>query len=113
MYRIKRAVLLVKWQQPFLDWTRSLPDPGDDTLESLNRENHVYLIPDHDTPEELEQILRPLHKRIFEMELHSWYRDPRRWPKRRNFKTFLKWFGLEVHSIVLNPYADAVEEEVF
>ena len=113
MYRVERAVLLVKLKQPYLDWTKSLPDPGEFTLESLNRENHAYLIPDHDTPQDFEQIMLDLHQEILEIELGSWCTDNTLWPKTRDYQTFRKCFDLEVHSIVLDPYEDAIEEEEF
>jgi hypothetical protein len=113
MYQVERAVLLVKLKQPYLDWTRSLPGPGEFTLESLNEENHAYLIPEHDTPDDFEEIMRDLYEEIFEIELNGWCTDDTLWPKKRDYTTFKQWFGLEVHSIVLDPYEDEIEEEKF
>lgn len=113
MYRVERAVLLVKLKQPYLDWTRSLPDAGDFTLERMNRENHAYLIFEHETPQAFEQIVRDLYEEIFEIELGSWCTDTTLWPVKRDYRTFRKWFDLEVHSMVFDPYDEEIEEEEF
>jgi hypothetical protein len=47
-------------------------------------------------------IVRPYFKAIFEEELTSWHRREREWPSSRTYETFLKWFEVEVHSMVLD-----------
>jgi hypothetical protein len=113
MYRVKRALLIIKLKQPYLDWTKSLSDPGEFTLDGLNEESHVYLIPDHDTRQQFEEIMRDLYEAVFEIELNAWCSDSALWPKKRDYQTFRKWFDLQVHSIVFDPYEDEIEEEEF
>ena len=114
MYLVNRAIMLVRLKQPFVDWINSIEKPhGKLTVESVNRESHVYLIPEHDTPQELELIIQDLYPDIFKTELASFDRSRRHWPKTRDYQTFLSWFDIEVHSMVFDPYDDEIEKEEF
>ncbi len=113
MYRVEKAVLQVKLKQPYLDWVKSLPEPGDFTLEVLNEENHIYLIPEYETTHELKLIIQKLYPEIFEVELGTWYKDKKLWPERRGYATFMEWFDLHVHSMVFDSYEDKIEKEEF
>jgi hypothetical protein len=53
-------------------------------------------------PFDRDVIVRPYFKAIFDEELNSWYRRESAWPARRTYETFLKWFEVEVHSMVLD-----------
>jgi hypothetical protein len=47
-------------------------------------------------------MARPYFKAIFEEELNGWHRREREWPARRTYETFLAWFEVEVHSMVID-----------
>jgi hypothetical protein len=47
-------------------------------------------------------ITQPYFKTIYEEELNDWYRLARAWPSPRIYGTFLEWFEVEVHSMVLD-----------
>ena len=49
MYLINRTAAVVKLRPPFVDWVNSCPGPGKFTLQNINRESHVYMLPEHDT----------------------------------------------------------------
>ena len=110
MYLINRAVAVVKLRQPFLDWANSMPGPKH-TLKAINTESHVFLLPEHDTQQELELIIQDLYRQIFEIEVGSFCRDRSLWPKTRDYKTFRQWFDIQVHSMVFDPYEDEIEKE--
>jgi hypothetical protein len=112
MYLINRAAAVVKLKQPYLDWTHSFGEEHKITLEDINRENHIYLLPHYDTDEELAQIIKDLYPHIFEVELWSWHSDDSLWPEIK-YQTFLDWFEVQVHSMVLDPYEDEIEKEEF
>lgn len=112
MYLIDRAAAVVRIKKPFLDWANSLPDKPRVTLKTLNRENHVFLLPEHDTEQELDLIIQELYPYIFQIELASFCRDESLWPP-IDYQTFLKWFDLQVHSMVFDPYEDTIEKEEF
>ena len=75
MYLINRSVAVVKIKQPFLDWINSTDRHSKLTLEIVNRESHIYLLPEHDTEQELEVIIQDLYKEIFELELAGFSKD--------------------------------------
>jgi hypothetical protein len=41
-------------------------------------------------------------KVIFEEELNGWHQRESDWPTPRTYETFLAWFEVEVHSMVLD-----------
>ena len=108
MYLINRAAAVVRLKKPFLDWIESMPDKPKLTLQALNRENHVFLLPEHDTQQELELIIQELYSYVFQMEVNSFCRDQSLWPQ-MNYQTFLKWFDIQVHSMVFDPCQDRIE----
>ena len=111
MYLINKAALIVKAKKPFLDWI-NYTEGSKFTLETVNREGHVYLIPEHETPKALEEILQERYEDIFALELNSFCTDPDQWPE-INYKLFHKWFDIEVHSMVLDLYKNRIQKEVF
>jgi len=50
---------------------------------------------------------------IFEVELQSFCRDESLWPKTLHYKTFLRWFDIQVHSMVFDPYDDEIVQEKY
>ena len=103
--------MLCHTSNALLDWINYTDGPKF-TLEAVNREGHVYLIPEHDTPKALEEILQELYKDIFALELNSFCTDQSQWPE-INYKLFRKWFDIEVHSMVFDPEEDEIEKEAF
>jgi hypothetical protein len=102
MYAVDRSAVVIRMKQPYLDWTNSLPDSDEMTLDELNRDNNVYMIPEYDTRAHLESILQEFCTDIFEEELSSWYRDEEAWPQVRDYPTFKKWFEAEPYSMVFD-----------
>lgn len=114
MYLIDRAVAVVKLKQPFVNWVNSIEKPyGKLAVEKINRESHVYLLSEHATEQELKLIMPNLYYDIFEIEVQSFCRDKSMWPKNRDYKTFLEWFDIEVHSMVLDPHEDEIIKEEY
>ena len=111
MYLIDRAVLLVRLKQPCVEWINSTDGPKV-TLAAVNRESHVYLIPEHDTEKELELIVQDIYREIFEIELAGFWTDRNAWPK-INYQNFLDFFETEVHSMVFDPYDSEIRKEQF
>ena len=111
MYAVNRSAVVIKMKQPYLEWTNSLPDSDDMTLDRLNRENNIYLVQEYDTPAHLESIIKSIYSEIFEAELEAWYRDLELWPKARDYKTFKKWFDVKAHSMVFDMLDQDVGEE--
>jgi hypothetical protein len=69
---------------------------------SLNRAL-VYLVYDIGSFEiDVEATVAPYFEFIFEEELNAWHRLESDWPARRDFATFLAWFEVEYHSMVID-----------
>ncbi len=84
MGQLNRSVAVLKAKRPFLDWTKSLPDPLEGhTLEQLHDDCHAYLFPEWQTHAEREELLAEAYEFLFEQELWGWHRDDRAFPKNR------------------------------
>ena len=90
-------------KQPYIDWAKALDKDGVQIGEDFWPERHVYLIDDiSEVVFDREAILRPFFAAIFEEELNSWHRLESDWPSPRTLTTFLAWFEVEIHSMVLD-----------
>ena len=98
---INRSLLTIKAKQPLLDWLKSLPDPGNETLEDVNRETSAFLLPDHD-PSEEEEVLAHYFDIIFAEQLMGWWTAKKDWPNHRDLTLFKEWFDYEFHSMVFD-----------
>ncbi len=115
MYTIDRAVVIVRPNQPFAEWVNSLPESAGEffTLDEIRRDATAYLLPEGDTPSDFYTTLRELAEDIFTIELESWSRNPQTWPRKRDYAAFQKWFDIEIHSLVLDPFENEILKEDF
>jgi len=101
MRRLKRTALSVTPKRPFIDWANAVD--GSNMYETYEHERNIYLIEDTvDDVLDMYTILQPHFAAIFEEELGEWCRDEKAWPKRRDLVTFLGWFDVDLHSLVLD-----------
>lgn len=109
MYSINRSIAVIKPKQPLLDWLNALPDNVVlFTLAELQTDCTVLLIPEYDTDEKALKFIKKNYLGIFERELDGFCTDPDYWPAKRDYKTFLQWFDIELHSEVF----DTVDKEI-
>ena len=96
---INRIAVTLFPTEACLEWINSY---GDDkmTLDEIQKEPTVFLLPQ--SREESEGQIRRHFKMMFEEELYSWYTDPTMWPKDLSFKTFKKFFTIQVSSMVFD-----------
>ena len=99
---LNRCAVTVRTKQPFLDWLKSLPDPADETLDRVNHDRTVYLLPEYVYNSEQNSLIEQFHDLIFEERLYSWWRDEKDWPHPRDLATFKKWFDVEFHSMIID-----------
>jgi hypothetical protein len=112
MYVINRSVAVIRPKQPYVDWANSVSNDGRTySLEELSEDCSVILLPEYDSDQHADAILRDLYPRIFEVELYSWSVDSQDWPKKRDFSKFSDWFDVELHSMVFDPSEDDIEKE--
>ena len=79
------------------------------TLEELDEEGTVYLIPETDAAPE--NWLSRNFIAMFENELNAWYTDRDFWAKNRSFKSFKKFFKVRFCSIVLDLGKGSLEKD--
>lgn len=99
---VNRCVVMIRAKEPFQDWLRGLPNPGDFTLDEVNHDTTAYLLPDYEDDRRRTRILSRYFDLIFEEQLAAWWTDEKDWPSKRNLRMFRRWFDLEFHSIVLD-----------
>jgi hypothetical protein len=102
MSMINRSILIVKAKQPLLLWLQSLPDPADFTLRQVNQDTATYLLPEYESDNERKKLLERYFDLIFEEQLSSWWQDKTDWPAKRDMATFIQWFDVEFHSVILD-----------
>ncbi|GHC24710.1 hypothetical protein [Aidingimonas halophila] len=114
MKLLNRSALSVKPTQAFLDWVNSLePTVGEEdlTLDDVDRESTVYLIPEMDTPEALEAFIQERFMDILECELRAWEEDERQWPEALNWALFQRFLRIE-HSYLAVDLDDETPLEI-
>ena len=98
---INRMAVVLLPTEAYLDWTKTCPDADPNTaLDRLQREATVYLLPQ--TEGDLEKQLRRHFKPMLNEELFAWYQDETCWPKDMSFRTFSKFFNVQVASMVFD-----------
>ena len=114
MRRVKRTAVIVIPKQPYIDWANSLEDGGGKLGEDFTPEHTIYLVEDITgfMIDEVE-IIKPYYEYIFEVELNSWHRLESDWPTNRDLVTFLEWFEVEIHSLVLDLHRGRLKTERF
>ena len=99
---LNRSVVIVRAKEPFRRWLAGLPDPIEESLEAINQDSTVFLLPDIDCDDESEDVLGGFFEAIFEQQLAAWWQNEADWPVPRNATTFAEWFDLGFHSHVLD-----------
>ena len=69
MKEVNRSVIVVRAKEPFLQWLNSLPDPGKFTMDEVNRDSTVFLLPEYEDDSEMEKLLEHYYSFIFEEQL--------------------------------------------
>ncbi|WP_447894406.1 hypothetical protein [Vreelandella sp. GE22] len=114
MKLLNRSALSVRPTQPFVDWINALePTMGDDdlTLDDVDRESTIYLIPEMDTPEALETFVRERFSDILETELSAWEEDESQWPRPLDWTLFQSFLHVE-HSYLAVDLDDETALEI-
>ncbi len=93
---INRSAIIIKPQQPFLDWYSNLYPEND--FEIGNKETNIYLV--DDTIDDVEKWLKKKFDKFFIMELDEWHDNKKEWPQKRNYKMFNLWFRVEISEMI-------------
>jgi len=114
MKLLNRSALSVRPTQAFVDWINALEPTlgGDDlTLDDVERESTIYLIPEMDTPEALETFVQERHQVILETELRAWEEDEAQWPQSLDWSLFQHFLRVE-HSYLAIDLDDDTALEI-
>lgn len=109
---LNRAVLIVRFEQAFVDWVNAAdPTPTQTiTLAEVDDDSSAYLVEVEDE-EELEEWLALNGEWLFEEILNDWYTDPDLWPQDRSLGLFRKWCRFELHSLVRDTGGAPLEDD--
>ena len=111
---VNRSVAIIRPKQSYVDWANSVTnDDHPYSLEELSDECNVFLLPEYDSDQHANAILKDLYREILDVELSSWTTDTTEWPEIRDFKQFLGWFDVELHSMVFDPLENEIETEPY
>ena len=91
---INRSAIILKPQQPFLDWYNSIYPDSKIDIDEVN----TYLV--NDDINDLEKWLKKKFDKFFKMELEEWHTNKKEWPQKRNYKMFKLWFQVEVSTLI-------------
>lgn len=82
MKMLNRSAMTVKLTQEFVDWINNLDEGSEPlTLADVNEEATVYLVPEIEDEEQLNDMLQEFWLNILENELKSWEEDEASWPE--------------------------------
>lgn len=100
---LNRAVLVVRYREPYIRWAASLDDKAPAAhAAGLRTAMSVYLVPEDPTEEHETPPLEDFFETIFNQELEDWCTDESQWPQTRDFATFQKWFEITADSMVID-----------
>lgn len=107
MNTINRTLLIVIPKKPYLDWVKSF------NIEIDAGEYSAYLIPEKYDDYNYKDYLEKHFLDIFESELYGILKDPDFYPEKRDYKTFDKWFEINVCDTVFDLSNEPIETEEF
>ncbi len=99
---INRAVLVVRFREPFIRWAASLDEKAPAHAAGLRTAVSVYLVPEDPSEEHETPPLEQFFETIFTRELKDWWEDESDWPTSRDFATFQAWFDVTGDSTVVD-----------
>jgi len=95
---INRSAIILKPQQPFVDWYFKL-NPNDELdFEEDIKETNIYLV--DDGIDDIEKWLKKKFDKFFMLELDEWCTNKKEWPQKRNYKMFKLWFRVEISEMI-------------
>jgi len=95
---INRNAIILKPQQPFVDWYFNLNPEDELDFEEEIKETNIYLV--DDKIDDVEKWLKNKFDKFFMMELDGWCADKKDWPQKRNYKMFKLWFKVEISEMI-------------
>lgn len=107
---INRNAIVIKYKKPFLEWIAKFGEPFEETGDD---DYNIYLIPEVEGDEELEEVILENWDTIFNEELENWCTDKRLWPQELSYDLFKEWVIVDYHSVVHDLGYDEVDDPEF
>jgi hypothetical protein len=111
---VYRCAVIVKPKQPFLNWLNKVELSIRTSLEELQRDCHMYLVPNFEEVDvietAIEKYLRLNYSDIFINELTAWYTDNRKFPK-FSYALFIKWFDISMNTMIFDTVNLPIEKD--
>jgi len=111
---VNRTAITLTGAQPYIDWTRQHEadsDRGMLTVERTKVYGSVFLLPEFELEEDVQEWIEENASWLFEFQLSNWTDDESSWPENRDLQTFRSWFKVDIHSIVVDVADDEIEGE--
>ena len=111
---VNRTAVTIAGAEPFLAWTRTRDadfNKGTLTVARTRAESAVFLLPEVEFEEDLQEWVEENFTWLFEFQLAAWTSDESGWPSIRDLKTFREWFRVDVHGTVVDVADDEIEGE--
>jgi len=109
---VNRTAVTIVGVEPFIDWTRQHDadvNRGMLTVADEQPCGTVFLLPEFELQEDLQEWIEENASWLFEFQLAAWTDDESTWPSVRDLDTFREWFRIDVHSIVVDAGEDEIE----
>ena len=111
---INRTAISVVGAKPYTEWTlRKEADVNKGTLTVARAKTYgsVFLLPEFELEEDVQEWVEENSSWIFEAQLAAWTEDQSAWPSPRDLKAFREWFRIDVHNVVVDVGDDDIEGE--
>lgn len=114
MRLINRTAVGIVGAQPYVDWMNSNDADAAKGMLTVARTQpygSVFLLPEADLEEDVQEWVEDNFLMIFEFQLAAWTEDEGLWPATRDLLTFREWFRVDLHSEVVDVTDDEIEGE--
>jgi hypothetical protein len=114
MQVLNRTAITLVGAQPYVDWTLSRDadfNRGAITVARTRPYGSVFLLPEFELEEDLQEWVEENYAWLFEFQLSAWTEDESAWPAERTLKMFREWFRLDIHNVVIDAAEDDIEGE--
>lgn len=111
---VNRTAVTLVGAQSYIDWMRATDadfNKGALTVQAVKAYGAVFLLPEFELEEQLQEWVEENASWLFEFQLSAWTDDESTWPETRDLKTFRAWFRVEVHNVVVDIADDEIEGE--
>ena len=111
---VNRTAISVVGAKPYNDWSASRDadaNRGTLTVARARTYGTVYLLPEFELEEDVQEWIEENADWLFEFQLAAWTEDQAAWPAVRDLKTFREWFRVDIHNVVVDVADDDIEGE--